>query len=355
MPEQGRQHVEASDWIARMDAGLTAEDELEFGIWVNHDDSNRDAFIYLSRLWDDMDSLSRLTELLPEEEQVEPGRFIKKFSIAASVMFAALAISLFIGRAAFFQTELEKTYETSIGEHSTVSLPDGSILILNTNTLATVSYKEDYRLITLERGEINIDVAHDESRPLSVKAADKVVQAFGTAFNIQLLENEKFELIVTDGRVKIGDRGQFEKILERNNADLQAGTFKNDWIQPVKLSDSALSISKGEKIILGNYSNVSSNPKKIERLEKIPEKDIAAALSWKEGNLFFNGEALEDAILEISRYTSSEFVFATEDIKKVRIAGLFKSGDVNGLLLALEDSFEIRSERVDEEKYRLYR
>ena len=53
---------------------------------------------------------------------------------------------------------------------------------------------------------------------------------------------------------------------------------------------------------------------------------------------------------EVSRYTSIAFVFLDDDLKKVRIAGLFKAGDVDGLLAVLRQNFDIAYERVGEEK-----
>jgi len=82
--------------------------------------------------------------------------------------------------------------------------------------------------------------------------------------------------------------------------------------------------------------------------------EIEAALSWRDGNLAFNGETLEEAIAEISRYTSTEFTLKGDEIKKLRVAGIFKAGDVTGLLLSLEDSFNISSKKTGKEEFTLY-
>ena len=76
--------------------------------------------------------------------------------------------------------------------------------------------------------------------------------------------------------------------------------------------------------------------------------EIEVELSWQQGNLIFSGEPLVDAIEEISRYTSVEFVFLNEDLKQRKVAGLFEAGDIDGLLLALSDSFDIHYEKVDQ-------
>ena len=87
-----------------------------------------------------------------------------------------------------------------------------------------------------------------------------------------------------------------------------------------------------------------------EAIAQVAETDIAAQLSWRDGNLIFRGESLEQALAEITRYTSVEFEVMDERIKQERIAGLFKAGDVDGLLATLTRNFNIESERLDDNK-----
>ena len=49
---------------------------------------------------------------------------------------------------------------------------------------------------------------------------------------------------------------------------------------------------------------------------------------------------------EIGRYTTVEFVILDDDLKRVRIAGLFRAGDVDGLLATLRENFDISYQRT---------
>lgn len=350
MSDQEKCYDEASAWIVKFDQGLTKAQKKEFKLWLSKSQQNHDVFMSMANLWDGMDELSRLSDLFPKPV-IESGKsrmiFVKKrMALAASIVLAVCVFSL-ISYTSFFPTSLEKMYETSIGEHSTVNLPDGSYLVLNTNSLVRVSYDDVHRLVTLERGEIHIDVAHDETRPLSVKAGDKVIQAVGTAFNIELYEDKKFELIVTDGKVRIGDRNKFEGRL-RNLVENEGNDSK--LLELVTLPSESFAVSKGEKIVLGAPVGVP-----LQQATKIDESEIEKNLSWRTGNIIFKGESLEDAIYEIGRYTSVKFVFGDADIRNIRVAGVFRAGDVNGLLTALNDSFDIISVKVDDEQVNLYR
>ena len=86
-----------------------------------------------------------------------------------------------------------------------------------------------------------------------------------------------------------------------------------------------------------------------EQVTDVTAEDIEVKLSWRRGNLVFTGESLEDAVKEVGRYTSVEFVFIDEHLKKVRVGGVFKAGDVEGLLATLRENFNIVSQRIDGE------
>jgi transmembrane sensor len=77
---------------------------------------------------------------------------------------------------------------------------------------------------------------------------------------------------------------------------------------------------------------------------------MTAHLSWRSGNIIFRGESLATAVAEVGRYTPVEFVFLDPKLKKLRVAGLFKVGDISGFLSTLEANFNILSERGDNEQ-----
>jgi transmembrane sensor len=286
----------------------------------------------MSELWDDMDLLSCLADLFPV-----PGHRRRRFPLTGFGIAAALVVAAVLASWAGFEvspltgplTETEKllvessqgVYETAIGEQSTVILSDGTLVVLNTNSLLRVAFTDGYRLLTLERGEVNVRVARDPARPLSVVAGDQLFQAIGTAFNVEINEDQRIELVVTEGKVRVG-------VQERT-----------DKAPPRLLEESAVTVSAGEELILGENGA---------EITPVSPEEIEVKLSWRNGDLIFRGESLEEAVREVGRYTSVEFVILDEDLKKVRVAGWFKAGDVEGLLLTLRENFDIAYERIDE-------
>ena len=357
LPTRERLFDEASTWIAKLDRGLSKEEIKAFKQWMNASDENRNTLMDMALLWDKMDTLSRLSELFPTSSNpfsrcfsVFHDKKILCASIAASLVIFVLFVGLTISSSPsvsrwssevyaslFSVPDYNKTYETGIGEQSTIVLPDGSKLILNTDSLLHISYSKDNRLVTLERGEIHIEVAHDGDRPLSVRVGDRVVQAVGTAFNVQIYQDNKIELIVTDGIVRVGERKIFDSKLFNSHI---VDDVNNDF-ESMHLPDSSLAIAKGEKVILDVSSPI---------VQTLQESEIDVSLSWRKGDLIFRGETLDEALREISRYTPVEIKIVDKRIENMRVAGLFKAGDVSGLLVALSDSFDIEAERVSENK-----
>lgn len=331
---QARVIDEASQWIARLDRGLSIEEKPLLDQWLADSNQNRLALLKVGQAWDKTEVLSDLAELFPKQETATSLTPIKSMAIAASIALLALTLTFSLfelsrevseGSNEFAVSNMEGLYKTAIGEHTSITLPDGTELELNTNTSVRVNYSTQQRLLILQQGELHVDVAHDETRPLSVIVGSQIVQAVGTAFNIELGANQSVDLVVTEGKVLVGANDSI--VL----TDLE--------VDPIQLPISSLAVSEGERVLLGQLE---------EKVQMIDPAEVEIQLSWREGTLVFRGESLEHAIQEISRYTPVEFVFLDENIRHLQVAGLFQTGDVDGLLTALNDSFQIESQRVDQ-------
>lgn len=338
LPSTEQRFDEASLWIAKLDGGLSPEDRQALIEWMRTDPENRALFLKMAELWDKMEDLSRLSDLFPKPDQSHASMSRRFVAIAAAVLIGVLTVVLNgIDRQQvsdpnisleLAQSNYEQIFETGIGEHSEFTLPDNSQLILNTNSLIEVSFTKQHRRLVLQRGEVHVKVAHDTSRLLSVYAADSIVQAIGTAFNLQLIGDNEIELIVTEGKVLVE---------MQDSPRLQTSTG-----MPPVLSDSAILVSEGQEMRVGG-------PNEEVKLVVTPS-EIEVRLSWRQGKLVFQGETLEEAIKEIGRYTAVEFFFLSNDIKNVRVAGRFKAGDVDGLLMTLSKNFNISNQQIGERK-----
>jgi transmembrane sensor len=75
-----------------------------------------------------------------------------------------------------------------------------------------------------------------------------------------------------------------------------------------------------------------------------------ARLAWQRGMLIFQGETLEVVLSEIDRYTNTDFLLADDSLRSVRIGGYFRAGDIDGLLIALRENFNIDSRRDEKNR-----
>ncbi|MFT5757062.1 MAG: transmembrane sensor [Alteromonadaceae bacterium] len=329
----------ASDWLAKLDRGITPEEKKGLKLWLAISPENIAVFLEVTQMWDKMDALSRLSDIFPQAT-VAKRKIVSWYGALAASMILAITFGLYQGSLHFSPFDQSKkstvvaiqtNYQTGIGESNTISLPDNSKIVLNTNSFVQVRYSQNARVIELQRGEIHIDVAHDKSRPFSVIAGGKVIQAVGTAFNVEV-RSELVELIVTEGKVLVA---KAKAALLPSSIDMM----------PARLPQNSMAISKGEKVDLDLTGHIQ------EKVTKVDSIDIAASLSWRQGNLIFRGESLSDAMAEISRYTDIEFELADDEkLRQVQVAGMFKTGDVIGLLDALSSNFNIRYEKIGNDK-----
>lgn len=345
---------QSSLWVARLSRGLTSEETEQLQEWLR-DQQCRNVLFKMAKLWDQMDALQGLTDAFPIPEKMTPeaaanannavnardvtngalaakkSSLYKRTCVSTYVLSAAAVamVMVIVGSMFFLGTNkpdmtFSQTFATTKGQTSSIYLNDGSNLILNTHGRVHVRFSAEERLLQLEQGELSINVAHDASRPLSVITSKSVVQAVGTAFNVNLRDNQEVDVIVTDGVVRVKERSP------------------SDEGRPVgRLPEAAMTVTKGEKVTLN---------RRKETAVKLDDADLAVALGWRQGNLIFRGETLEEALTEVSRYTHVRFEIADDDIRKKQIAGRFKIGDIQGLLSVLDKNFQIRAEWTGDNK-----
>lgn len=320
---------EASCWIAKLERNLSVEEQTRLKQWMSVDAKNTAELLALAELWDQMDALSQLSEVIPHTVY-KPTR--KRLAIAASVI-VAVAVSaallfhnpLFDNQAAEGALEVahygEFRYQTLVGDRSTVHLNEGSVVQLNTDTMLDVSMLPNQRLLTLRRGEVHINVAHDPARPLRLVVGNRVIEALGTQFNVRIDDSQKIELIVTEGRVSVG-------------------------VKPGSGGENAANYSVVE--LIAENERIRLDEPRLHAAEFLRPKEIEVRLSWRNGNLIFRGESLSNAVSEVGRYTNMEFIIESEELKQLRVAGLFRAGDVDGFLRSLRSNFNIVDERIDD-------
>jgi transmembrane sensor len=294
--DEANRRETAALWYTELQDPDVSPDTWEAFLEWEKDPANAEACREIESLLGILDrtSLSR-----PKAE--EPGRGRRPAVLA----LAAAAAALIIGAAAL-TLQVPKpapaplTYATAIGEQETVTLEDGSILTLNTNTKLTVSYSKTERLICLAQGEALFEVKHSE-RPFLVEARGTVTRALGTEFDIHA-EQEAVSVTLIQGSVRVS-------AAEPKSGAGPAGAM------PEKRLRESLVLKPGERV------DISPGAAPL-----VSTIDPARAANWRDGLLQFDNVPLADAIAEMNRYSTTKLRIDDAALASERISGSFPAG-----------------------------
>lgn len=217
-------------------------------------------------------------------------------------------------------------FETAVGERSTVSLADGSTIVLNTASRLKVDFSPDERKVILLSGEALFEVAKDSNRPFVVEAGDRRILALGTTFDVWLDEEKSIRVTLVEGRVSVDEI-----------ADQKASP---DF-------DEAL-LDRNE-LIPGEQLTVVANEPTIVALA-----DIKRVTSWRDGNLVFRNDPLTIAVKEINRYSTMQLVLADDPrLEEIGISGVFDTGHSASFVLALQTIYPVTAQQVSANRTKL--
>ncbi len=311
-------HEEAAMWVLRIESSpLSAEEKRELKEWARRSKVHAQVLRDTAEVWDRMDVMEGLAELLPLESKPRSqmlGKYKPAFILGAPLLASVVVLFLFLlPSSSWFSNQ--KIYETPIGALQVVKMEDGSAVTLNTATKIQAAFDVSQRKIELLKGEAFFEVAHDENVPFIVTVGATQIEAVGTAFSVQRLVDE-VEVTVTEGRVKITKVQQGDREVKQ---------------QQVLFADG------GQQVYLNDQKKIA--------VQSVKPEEIAKVLMWQQRMLAFNGETLEEVIAEFSRYTQAEIRIVDEETAAIRVGGYFRSDDLPGIMKSLEENFEISVEQ----------
>lgn len=286
----------AARWAARMDVGEWSDaDEAELQRWLGEDPRRRGALLQAQAAWSTLDALA--DNEAAEAEPAYPGR--RRFLIGGG---AAIAAS--VAGSAFLLTRSAE-YGTQIGEIRRVPLADGSTMVINTASLASVDLEKTRRLVNIRQGELWFQVAKDPKRPFLVEAGQIRVQAVGTAFAVRRREGGA-DVSVTEG------------VVEAWSADAAAPHIR---------------IAAGEHAFIADTAAVQRSPASA--------TSVYRALAWREGKIDLAGVTLAQAAAEFNRYNRRQLVIVDPAIAGESFDGTLRTDDLEGFAMAVRESLGV--------------
>ncbi|MEM0953174.1 MAG: FecR domain-containing protein [Pseudomonadota bacterium] len=318
---------EAHEWrrkLAEPDFSTTQRAELH--AWLQADVRNRRAFERAETVWQALGQLQRsdieAAYLQPSwQERLWSIRtaFLSAFHYKPAVSAMALISMVMLSAGIYWSSSQPPmhtealSYSSPVGQVSTYSLADGTLITLGAGSLAEVSFTTEARRIILINGDGYFDVAPDSSRPFSVRAGSLTATAIGTEFDVRY-NGGVSRVAVAEGEVSV----HYPLIL---SGELSA-IFTSE------------SLTEGQQVD-ANPAEGLSDPSMIE-LERISD--------WRDRRLRYSGATLTEVIADAKRYSHRRLLLLDPngEVANRKVTAFFDGGDIDGLLTTLPDIMPLR-------------
>lgn len=198
--------------------------------------------------------------------KIRSGKFVWKVASVAAVILIALSFWIYYGTSTDgYNHKKDITFAKTATQSQHITLPDGSQVILNSNSSIDISkdFNKTKREVTL-RGSAFFKVHKDHSRPFIVTSGMIKTTAVGTAFYIYNLQEQNTSVSLLEGKVKIEGKQNSIFLLPGEKAQLTSDdlllkkSFNKEQLQDFTSGKItfAHADANGIKSVLGEYFNM---------------------------------------------------------------------------------------------------
>lgn len=237
--------------------------------------------------------------------KVIPLNLIRIAATLTGILLLSGLIYMFLFRDAVVQ------HKTGFAETKEISLPDGSMVFLNSNSQISYSpsWDADQDRKVLLDGEAFFEIIHTKNnRRFLVETSSSVsVEVLGTRFNVNN-RHEKTEVVLRSGKVKLN-------IKDSEHIDM----------------------NPGERL------SYSEKTREVEKVVVDPEKYTA----WKNKQLIFNESSLAEIALVLEDNYGYQVRFEDPGLKQLQFTGTVPTDKLEVLFSMLSKAFDIKIEKKD--------
>lgn len=293
---------EAADWLVLLQSGeATDRDRARFVRWRARSPAHEAA-------WQRAESVLETFQQVPPKLGRDTLSRLPSSGRRQVLALLALAVpGVWLGWRHMPWNEWTADLRTATGEQKTVTLADGTRLVLNTATAVDVVFTATERRLALVAGEILIATAKDPSptpRPFIVHTAQGSLRPLGTRFTVRRLD-EHTRVAVFEGMVEVRLAASTQAAVVRAGEQM---AFTASVLQPT--------LAAGE----------------------------SAAL-WERGMLTARNMRLGDLVAELDRYHRG-VLRCDPAIADLTVSGAFPMTDTEASLALLEKSLPVRIGRA---------
>ncbi|HVM23090.1 MAG TPA: TonB family protein [Sphingomicrobium sp.] len=295
----------AAQWLLqREEPSWSAADQVRLDEWLSQSDAHKVAFWRLEYGWRKADRLAALAAPSQPAARWDDLSWRRPLALAASLV---LVFSFLVGHwsSAPQPTQSPLRFETAVGGHKLISLPDGSRVELNTDTQLRAVVNATTRAVWLERGEAFFDIAKQPNRNFVIYAGTRTITVLGTKFSVRRKQSD-LVVAVLEGRVRVD-------AAEANVAARHATVGAGD-----------VAIASGRSTL------VTKSPEVVQE-----------QLAWRTGRLLLHDVTLADAAAEFNRYNQKKLVIDDPQIASLSVGGSFLARNVEAFAQLLRDVYGV--------------
>lgn len=301
--------AQARHWLVRQHSGdFTHAERRAFERWLASHADHREACARLEALWHKLDEFK--SGSFPAREAARSYRSPARLSwfpplqVAVGLSLGLVVIIGLIAGEKYWLDPAAEQYQTRKGEQKSITLADGSLLELNTDTTVRVEYTRRGRTIQLDSGEALFTVSHGDERPFDVLAGAGRIRDIGTRFNVYKRPDAAVIVAVLDGSVSVTTDRTSPTVL----------------VQGDRLAYSA----RGS---LGARDHI----------------EPAAASAWREGRIIFSRTPLREVMTQLARYHEIDVRFDSPELAQMRLSGAFGARDLPVFLATLAATLPVEA------------
>lgn len=293
--------AQAREWQVLLHSGrATAADQLAAKAWRARSPAHEQAAHEVDRLWALLGQVQQPASAQP----AYPSRRRRSVRWPVSLASAALLlIALWLPQGTWLGWYADVA--TAPGEVRTLELGDGTILTLNGATALDWTFSEGRRAVRLYRGEVDLQVAKDASRPFIVEAGPARIRVTGTHFDVDY-DGRDVVLAVTEGQVHASDA-----------------------------TDQPLPVGANQQV---RWSG--------DQLQAVQPLDARQQLAWQRGKLVFRAQPLAEVFAALERSQRQRVIFLDDSVRELKVTGVFALDDPQAVLRAIESALPVRLVRL---------
>jgi ferric-dicitrate binding protein FerR (iron transport regulator) len=199
---------------------------------------------------------------------------------------------------------------TKRGSKSSIKLPDGTIVRLNTDSRLTyLNFTAGKNREVTLIGEAYFDVAHDSSRPFIIHTGKINIKVLGTSFNVRNYPQDKeLETSLIKGKIEVSLESRPEDIITLKPTEKLIIAKEQDELAAATKVKSSID----NKVILTSITYLRHD-------------SLVAETSWLNDKMVFVNQPLDKIAIELERKYAITISFKDEKVKKYRYTGVFEN------------------------------